>query len=139
MENWVQLRHKCSPAEVFTEIRQGVEEDVAYINEIHKDNAEIEFSTVGKNGKLSVCRKGPLVSAGTGGALVLPVTCVDFIATESGIIVKTLDRDSERATLTLTNEAECKLRLNDGQELDCWQFRKRFLEDLFFNIYPDRQ
>jgi hypothetical protein len=139
MENWVQLRYKCSPAEVFTEVRQGIEEDVTRINEIHKDNAEIKFSVVGKNGKFSVCRKGPLVSAGETNAMAFSLTCVDFTVTESGIAVKTAAGTSEQATLTLTNEAECKLRLKDGQELDSWQFRKRYLEDLFFNIYPNRQ
>lgn len=139
MDNWVKLRYKCSPAEVFTEVRLGIEEDVACINEIHKENAEIKFSILGKNGKLSVCRKGPLVLIGITEAMQLSVTCVDFIATESGILVKTPDGDQEHATLTLTDDAECKLKLEDGTELDSWQFRKRYLEDLFFNTYPNRR
>lgn len=37
------------------------------------------------------------------------------------------------ATLTLTDDGECKLKLPKGEELACWQFRKRVLEDLFLN------
>jgi hypothetical protein len=139
MENWVQLRHKCSPVEVFTEIRQEIEDDVACINGLYKKNSEVKFTTVGKNGKITVCRKGPYQSTGIGGSAVQGVICVDFVLTDWGIIVKPYEGDQQNVTLTLTDEAECKLKLKDGTELNRWQFRKRFLEDLFFNFYPNRQ
>ena len=36
------------------------------------------------------------------------------------------------ATVGLNDEGRCVLRLEDGTELEPWQFRKRALEDLFF-------
>jgi hypothetical protein len=38
-------------------------------------------------------------------------------------------------TLSLSDETECRLKVGD-KELTFWQFRKRALENLFFNFRP---
>ncbi len=37
------------------------------------------------------------------------------------------------ATLTLDEKRNCKFKI-DGVEHECWRFRQKLLEDLFFNI-----
>jgi hypothetical protein len=37
----------------------------------------------------------------------------------------------DKATLTLNDMGECRLKIN-GQEREFWQFRRTALEDLFF-------
>jgi hypothetical protein len=40
-----------------------------------------------------------------------------------------------KATLTLTNEGKCKLKVEGGEELYDWQFRRMVLENLFFGNF----
>ncbi len=124
MENWVKLRHACSPLEMFIRLRHGAEEDVKARNELRKEGDQFLFKVVSDNGTFAVSRESNRGAA-----------WVDFTHTESGITVKDpTGKTIQETTLTLTDEGECKLRLPNGEELTCWQFRKRILEDLFFNL-----
>jgi hypothetical protein len=123
MESWVKLRHKCSPLEVFLDLKEGSKSDVEERNSLRKDGDPLLFKVKLHNGQaFSVIREGSPVYG-----------VVRFAWDSSGIVVQ--DREDKilaKATLTLTDEKQCKLRIADGLELEPWQFRKRFLEDLFF-------
>jgi len=131
MENWVKLRHECSPFVIFTKLRQGADADVRIRNELRKPNEQVSFKIVTNGKSFAVLREGP------------PGICasVKFKWTESEISVQpefsqsyqTFSRDPLRTTLTLTNEGDCKLKTGT-EELTCCQFRKKVLEDLFFNF-----
>jgi len=132
MENWVQLRHDCSAFEMFTKLRTGVEEDVNIRNGLRKLGEQVAFRVDANDSSFTVRREGPLGVCAS----------VKFAWTPKEISVRpysktslaTYTADSLSVILTLTDEGECKLRLPKGEELTCWQFRKRVLEDLFFNF-----
>ena len=42
------------------------------------------------------------------------------------------DQPSLSASVTLNNEGRCMLKLEDGTELEQWQFRKKALQKHFF-------
>jgi len=132
MENWVKLRHDCSAFEMFTRLRTGVEDDVSTRNGLKKPGEEVNFRVDANDSSFTVRREGPLGVCAS----------VKFAWTPKEISVKPYSEtsraiytaDSLSVTLTLTDEGECKLKLPQGEELTCWQFRKRVLEDLFFNF-----
>jgi hypothetical protein len=139
MEDWVRNRHKWSPLKIFTELHKGVEGDVASINELLKENEDVSFRVVsGKSNAFSVCRHGPHIPAGTSDATVPEVKCVEFMLTDSGVVIDTPDGNSHNVVPSITDDGEFKMRLG-GDDLDCWQLRKRILDDLFFNLYPNRR
>lgn len=122
MENWVKLRHLCSPLEMFLQLKEGAKEDVETREKLVKDQDKgtVAFRIMSHNGKgFSVIREGHQIS-----------DWVEFTWEASGISVRNKDdKVVQKATLTLTDEGECKLRVSTGEELTCWQFRKRMLED----------
>lgn len=124
MESWVKLRHQCSPLEVFLDLKEGSKSDVEERNNLLKAGDSLLFKVKLHNGQaFSVIREGSPTW-----------DVVRFSWDSSGIVVH--DREDKilaKATLTLTDEKICKLRMVDGSlELEPWQFRKRFLEGLFF-------
>lgn len=144
MENWVKLRSECSAFQMFMRLRKGTEEDVKVRNEQLGESSKIIFKVVPDNGTFGVCReiKGLLPSPTRRPLPVLGISdWIDFSWDQSGIHVKDKDGKSlADSTLTLTDELECKLKLKTGEELSEWQFRKRVLEDLFFDLTlsPDK-
>lgn len=128
IKNWVELRYNCSPLEMFTRIRHGVEEDINLLASLRKDKQPaVEFKIIAERNFFTVTR---LIA----GEYADRSPWVQFSWNNDGIGVKNFVGAAEKAALTLNDDAECKLKLEDGKELNCWQFRKRFLEDLFFNF-----
>jgi hypothetical protein len=127
MENWVKLRHECSPLEMFLKLKDGVREDIETREKLirDQDKGTVAFSMMPLNGRgFTVLREGHLIS-----------DWVEFTWDAAGISVRNKeDKVVQKATLTLTDDGECKLKLATGEELTCWQFRKRTLENLFFNF-----
>ena len=130
MENWVKLRYNCSPYEIFLKLRAGAEEDVKTISALKKDGEQVSFRIMKNGNSFTVLRESPRSHASVEfkwsehQITVLPESITNFNRAAG----KPLE-----ATLTLTDEGECKLRV--GQEiLSCAQFRKKVLEDLFFNF-----
>ena len=120
--NWVEKRAACTIARVFNELCDGIMSDVAAINkalgpnslfsaDMHSDGSTI---FVGQPGRIPRRR----VNVGTGH---------DHI-----VVVQEWNREQWSASIGLNNEGRCILRLDDGTELEQWQFRKKALEDLFF-------
>lgn len=130
MEDWVRLRHNCSPYEIFLKLRAGCEEDVKVRNELKEPGQQLSFRMTKNGNSFLVLREGPRNYAS-----------IEFKWNESEITVRsemtqnfqTYAKDSLRVTLTLTDEGDCRIKM-DSQELTCAQFRKRVLEDLLFNF-----
>lgn len=130
IENWVELRHKCSPLEIFIKLQHGAEEDVKARNSLLRNGASAEFHVFAQDNYFTVAKD----IRDESGNISRLASWVQFSWDENGIAVKSRqDTKGKRAFLTFTDKAQCKLRL-DNEELSCWQFRKRFLEDLFFKM-----
>ncbi|HEX5410919.1 MAG TPA: hypothetical protein VFZ27_03575 [Terriglobia bacterium] len=128
IKNWVELRHNCSPFDMFTRLRHGVEQDIATLVALLSDKRPAtEFKIIAESNFFAVTRQ-------VAGEYAERSPWVQFSWNNEGIRVKNFRGASEKAVLTLNDSGECKLKLEDGKELNCWQFRKRFLEDLFFNF-----
>lgn len=130
IENWVKLRHECSPLEIFIKLQHGAEEDVRTRNSLLQDNGSMEFRIFAEGNFFTVIKD---VRDEFGNIHKL-ASWVKFSWDKNGITIKSNeDTKGQKASLTLTHDAQCRLKLN-SEELTCWQFRKRFLEDLFFNF-----
>lgn len=123
---WVTARHACSPFEVYKLLQSGCERDIEERNALRKSPTDDPFTfklTTDGDG-FYVLRQGERRIASS----------VAFNWTEAGISVLGNDRTVFlEATLTLNDEGECRLKVG-AEELSLWQFRKRALEDLFFNF-----
>jgi hypothetical protein len=125
VENWVKLRNECSVLDMFLKLKEGSKHDVDERNAIPKPGQNASFRIRFQNEKgFSVIREGQY-----------PFDWVDVSWDNLGIYVKNRDEAVVyKATITLTDEGECALRLSTGEELNCWQFRKKILEGLLFNF-----
>jgi hypothetical protein len=123
--HWVLARAKCSAANVFKELELGIRDDVEKAQSLVEKHETIVFSvSQTQNNRFSVLRvDDPITSASES---------VDFSCINSAILVHG-EGVNMCALLTLTNDGECKLRVEDD-ELDQWQFRKMALQKLFFRI-----
>ena len=129
LENWVNLQHECSPFKIFVELQNGAEKDVETRTKLLKPTDTATFDIETNDNYFTVTRHCPDDLGDTHSMWV------QFAWDNTSITVKTNGaKNLQKATLTLTDDAECKLKLENGEELDCRQFRKRFLEDLFFNF-----
>jgi hypothetical protein len=113
---------------MFLMLRQEIFEDIKVRSELmgKDDSAWFRMAQTKDNGKMfSVFRERSN-----------DYDVVTFSLQKSGIAVH--DRQGnviQESTLTLTDNGECKLKLlPSGEELNLWQFRKRFLERLFFDF-----
>jgi hypothetical protein len=123
--HWVIARSKCSIATMFMELELGVIDDTEKAQSLVPPQEWTKFSVTKTIGtRFAAARVDD------------PVTCratrVHFSYANNEIQVH--DNDGKlllKATLTLTNDGECKLKVGE-QELDQWQFRRMALESLFF-------
>lgn len=121
--NWVQKRASCSAEQVFRELQAGIENDIAAANQVRRLAPDMRFdSRLTDNGRVFV-----VAQMGVTGPRV-----VFFI--HSGSIEARDEANQTRhvVSLMLNDEGRCKLKLEDGRELEQWQFRKLALEGLFF-------
>lgn len=120
--DWVSERARCSLFEVFRQLRKGVEDDIAARMKLPRPNG-IVFRIRGDDPP-DPRRFGVLCFGDQNDAL-------DFACTDTGIEVRDASgRVIIRATLTLNDKCECRLRVG-GRELENWQFRRRALEEFF--------
>lgn len=120
--NWIEARHLCSPFGVFAELRKQAESDVAIRN---AQEQEVRFRVDRSPDCFRVIREAKSLSACT------PAS-VEFRWTASGIEVSNDTGIILQGALTVNDEGKCRLRVKE-RELTFWQFRRRALEDLFFN------
>jgi hypothetical protein len=119
--DWVTERANCSTQKVFRALELGVKADADKRNAFRKDG-EPKWETASSVERFSVFRAG-------GDAW--PAHVIEFALEGDRIAVYSDSADIFGARITINNKGQCRLRVND-QELEEWQFRKKALEDLFF-------
>ena len=119
--DWVTIRSRCSLAPVFETLKLQLAGDVDKRNSQVGDNL---YTLVVNEGRMSVVFQ-PEPGATFGQSVV-------FVLTRSAIeIVDTNGQLKFKATPTINNDGECRLKIN-GKEMELWQVRKLALEDIFF-------
>jgi len=126
--NWVEKRAACTITKLFNQICDGIEKDVSAINVARNLSEHHLFQA-------DVSRDGTTMVVGQPNRS--PRTRVFVVMDNDRINV-----NEERSNITwaayigLNDEGRCVLRLEDGTELEQWQFRKKALEGLFFGERP---
>lgn len=122
--DWVASRAACSVQQVFNELQNGIDEDIAAINSVKNLPDEKKFRIAPLTGGTTI------VVAQDG---VSPSPRVKIGMDDSQICAEdaTVGR-SWRATVGLNDAGRCVLRLNGRQEIEQWQFRKMVLQRIFF-------
>ncbi len=123
--DWVTARHECSPVRFFERLRLGAEQNTETRNRVEAERQSgMKFGHDNHRGVWSVYREG---RAGIAVRFRLDGDTIYVEATEAlgGPEV------NFSGTLTLTNEAKCRLRIGN-EELDEWQVLRKALEPLFF-------
>ena len=120
--SWVKERHACSIIAVFKSLEVAAEKDVKARNDLKSEGDQFGFKfQEQRNGSFFVERL-----ANRGASYVV------FNLKDSFISVCGPDgKEMFRATPTLTNDRECRLKVN-GEELEVWQIMRKALEALFF-------
>lgn len=122
--NWVGKRAECSAEKIFAELKIGIENDVSEINRIVNAAPGTSYrflaqgTTDGKSFVIGQAGGGPRVKI----SIYKERIFVDDEATPSKWSVR----------VTFSNEGRCRLKSDDGNELEQWQFRKTALHNLFF-------
>jgi len=122
--DWVAKRAACTVAQVFNELRTGIENDIATVNATRQLSAEDSFSA-------------DLLQNGMGVAIGRPrrVPNKRVLVAISGDSLAVRDEATPAewsASVALNDQGRCILRLEEGTELEQWQFRMRALQALFF-------
>jgi hypothetical protein len=125
--DWITARAKCSPTDVLLQLESQTEEDIKKRNELSTDSEKkygVRFHFQRDLNQFSVWTLRDSERLGY----------ASFQAAPEGIRVIYIDPQPELiGTLTLSNDGECKLRVNDD-EYTFWQFRKLALEPLLFTL-----
>ncbi len=131
--DWVAERAKCSANEVYRCLALQVERDVKARNGVlsgKEQQYEVNFIFSGSPDSASLT-----VTARTGGRFLgeRSLASVIFTKIPEGILAVYADGKEISGLLTLSQEGECRLRVNDNAEYSFWQFRKLTLEPIFFD------
>jgi hypothetical protein len=121
--DWVEKRATCTIARVFNELCDGIMNDVAAINKALGSNSLFSADMHSDGSTIFVGQPGQIprrrVTIGTGQDQI--------------VVVQEWKGEQWSASIGLNNEGRCILRLDDGTELEQWQFRKKALDSLFFD------
>lgn len=121
--NWVQARADCSVLRVFNELRLGAEEDVKRMNFMPPlaEYPPPQFSL-----RANAMGDYFVIFRSDNANLRVEFNCEtkQFNITKNG--------RQFAVTLALSDEGKCKLRVDDGEQLESWQVRRIMLEELFF-------
>lgn len=128
--DWVSERAKCSPGTVFSALESQVKADVERRESLRNAN-EMQYG-VGFS-----LRSGAYAFQVTVNRMSEVMGTAIFEKTAVGINVRYKNGSILAGVLTLGNDGRCRLRVADSEELEFWQFRKRSLEPLFFNILSE--
>lgn len=121
--DWVTERNKCSVVSMFHTLKTLAKRDVETRLKLRPaQSAGFDFGLQFEDGNSSFS----VVKVGFGIDLL-----VRFTYDANRIHVETNQGQTLDASLTLTNEGRCKLRV-EKQELEPWQFLRLVLEPLFF-------
>jgi hypothetical protein len=130
--DWVTARANCSASEVYRDFVLQIKHDVEIRNGAlsgKERRHEVNFVFNGGYQPTSV-----VVAAQTGGQYLAETRLARAIFTKipEGISVEYTDGKTLVGLLTLSQEGECRLKV-DGVEYSFWQFRKLTLEPIFFD------
>jgi hypothetical protein len=119
--DWVTERHNCSIHKMFQRLYQHAERNVAVLNALpESSSSEGKFDVEGGGSRFSVFVAGPRMDA-----VKFNLKGQEITVEGHGVNV------NFKATLTLTNSGDCRLKVN-GSELTEWQVLRLALEELFF-------
>lgn len=122
--NWVEKRAACSVQQVFSELVRGIDNDVATLNQIRQLPEQTRFVAEMLSDNSTV--------------VVAQINIPDRVRLKIGIAGDRIETAGQvgheklSARVTLNNLGRCVLVLDNGEELEQWQFRKMALEGLFF-------
>jgi hypothetical protein len=133
---WVEKRAACTISKVFQTLRGEVEKDVEervclFTDADRARRLSLEFGHHGF-GRFSITRNG----------LTQPAAVYFRLDVQSGTISARDDSNKIllEATITMDDAGDCLLRITEaelsalvGTELTTWQFRRRALENFFFD------
>lgn len=120
--NWVEKRAACNIAEVFHQLCIEIGNDIIAINGIKYKERYF---------KQEFLRDGTVV---IGQPNRIPRVTVSIgIADQQIMVQDQATPDKWAVRVGLNSEGRCVLKVEDGSELEMWQFRKKALENLFFD------
>lgn len=125
--DWVTARANCSLGLMFERLKGEIEEDVKKRQEIRP---KTEF---GNYYGFRVDMNQSRISVLLEGNGIQRQSIVFYLKKDCIEIVDGSATSKFKATATLCDDGECRLKVND-QERELWQVRKLALEDLFFNV-----
>lgn len=122
--NWVEKRAACSVVQLFNELITGINDDIALFNSINQFPEGQKFAG-------DMTRDGTTICIGQHGIQVRPIVYIGIDGSKIAVrdMVKQVNWSAQAK---LNQEGRCILKLEDGTELEKWQFRKKALEELFF-------
>jgi hypothetical protein len=122
--DWVTARAACTIGKVFNQICDEIGNDVAKVNSVNQLSGNSQFrADMHSDGSTIFVGQPNLIPRAR---VIVGVSDKRIVVTEEWS-TKTWD-----ATIGLNDEGRCILKLEDGTELEKWQFRKKALEGLFF-------
>lgn len=124
--DWVRARANCSLLRVFNELRLGAEEDVKTVNSTPRPTVYPHSSFAVRSNTMG--DYFVVFQAENSNARI------EFNCEVDHITVRNKDKEFS-ISLTLDHEGRCKLRVDDGEELEQWQVRRMMLENLFFKSW----
>jgi hypothetical protein len=125
--DWVNARAACSPVKVFEQLRIQVTNDIERRNEI-RGTTSYKFDMGIEQGMF-------FVFIDPWPTKPVPYRSIKFHLHGDQIIVRDGDdTDILVASLALSDEGDCRLRIKD-KLYELWQVRNMALEKLFFDIY----
>lgn len=122
--DWISKRAECSAIQMFNELLKGIRDDVATYNRV-KDIPEQNIFAA------EMTRDGTSVAIGQYGNVPRARVLIGVVR-EKIVVQDDAKQTKWSAEVKLNREGRCVLRLEDGEEVEQWQFRKRALEGLFF-------
>ena len=128
--DWVEKRAACNVGEVFDQISTDIKADVNAINSAKRLPEDSHFVV----NETSV---GNTIIVGQTGVFMMRrvVVSIGIVGDEIEVRDEAQDDRVWRVRVGLNDEGRCLLRYQEGDtvtELEQWQFRKRALENLFF-------
>jgi hypothetical protein len=122
--DWVDKRAACTVEAVFNQLCDKIVEDVEAINAAHKLPDLDSFLA-------SPHSDGTTMFVGQPNRTPRKRLAIGIVGKRFQV-KQEWDGKTWEASIGLNNEGRCILRLDDGTELEQWQFRKKALEGLFF-------
>ena|ERR1700733_12986531 len=128
--NWVEKRASCTVAKVFNQLCDGIVSDVAIYNSVRQLSENLRF-------RADMHSSGTTIYVANPSSIPRARLAVGVVQNQI-IVHEEWNGKKWGVTIGLNDEGRCTLRLksDDGKEteLEQWQFRKKALEELLFEV-----